>query len=133
MSRKPVFSHEDIKKDFITAIKMGFSNEKACAYAGVSEPTLYTWLNKGEEDEKNGNTKSIYFKFFKDYKKAKSDFVMRHMVRITEASDNGNWQASAWLLERRCPQDFAIMNKPVDKVQKVAIVSDVPTEDDEEQ
>lgn len=132
MSRKPAFSHEEVKKNFITAIKMGFSNEKACGYAGVSEPTLYAWLNKGEEDEKLGNTKTIYFKFFKEYKKAKSDFVMRHMVRITEASDNGNWQASAWLLERRCPQDFAITNKPVDKVQKVAIVNDIPTDEEED-
>lgn len=130
MGRKPVFADKETKEAFLTAIKMGLSNEKACDYAGINEGTIYNWINRGEEDEKNGKTDTIYFKFLKEYKKARSTCVIRHVANITQASENGNWQASAWVLERRFAKDFAVKQDFVDMVP-IKIVNDVPNPDKE--
>lgn len=131
MGRKGVFYDEDIKKNFLSAIKLGLSYKKACDYAGISEPTIYAWINKAEEDEMKGKKDSVYVKFLKEFKKAKSEFTMRHVMRITQASDDGSWQASAWLLERRCPDEFALRNDINISNEKITVISDMPTSEEE--
>lgn len=106
MGRKSVFENEEIKKLFFSALKMGFSNEKACDYAGISEVTLYATINKGEKDLSQNKKNTVYANFVKEYKKAKAAFIMRHTAKIEKASEDGSWQASAWLLERRCASDY---------------------------
>lgn len=126
MSRKGVFEHEDVKTTFLEAIEMGFSNEKACDYASISEPTFYAWINRANAEIESGKKSSVYIKFLKDYKKAKSTFVMKHVKRITKASDDGTWQASAWLLERRCPDEFGLRNDVNITNEKISVVNDIP-------
>ena len=126
MSRKGVFEHEDVKTTFLEAIEMGFSNEKACDYACISEPTFYAWINRANAEIESGKKNSVYIKFLKDYKKAKSTFVMKHVKRITKASDDGTWQASAWLLERRCPDEFGLRNDVNITNEKISVVNDIP-------
>ena len=106
MGRKSVFANEDVRKQFFNALRMGFSNEKACDYAGISEVTLYATINKGERDISQGKTNTVYANFVKEYKKARASFIMRHTAKIEQASEDGSWQASAWLLERRCPNEY---------------------------
>lgn len=51
---------------------------------------------------------------------------MRNVANITRASNDGSWQASAWLLERRCPDEFVLRNDLNITNEKIAIVNDVP-------
>ncbi|MDK2946097.1 MAG: hypothetical protein PWQ85_869 [Geotoga sp.] len=37
-------------------------------------------------------------------KEAESKSMIRHLSNIVKASQEGNWQASAWILERRFPE-----------------------------
>ena len=134
--RKPIFfKDEELKRTFLTAIELGMSNIKACELAGISEETFYYWMRKAEEDSKSSNPttlkKSPYLKFLKELKIARARFQHKHISRITNASDNGSWQASAWLLERRCPDEFALRNDINITNEKINVISDMPTSEEE--
>ena len=92
--------------EFCKALSLGLSVKAACDYVGISEPAYYSYVNKADEDIKNGVKNSKYIKLMKRVKKAKSACKAYHMNKIREASENGNWQASAWTLERCFPDEF---------------------------
>ena len=129
--RKPIFvTDEGAKKTFLTAIELGMSNVKACDLAGFSEEAFYYWIKKAEEDANSSNPTTIknspFIRLVKEIKIARARFQQRHISRITNASDNGSWQASAWLLERRCPDEFALKNDINISNDKIVVVSDLP-------
>lgn len=134
MGRRALFvQDEEVKKSFLKAIELGMSITAACDYAGMSPEAFYQYQRKAERDEAAGKTSrgSIYVKFINDFKKSRAKFKMRHIARITQASDDGSWQASAWLLERRCPEEFA-QRQQVDfgDDSRITVVTEVPKEDD---
>lgn len=96
---------DEFIEDFCKAISIGLSENSACDYAGISDVTLYKYKRQAEEDIQNGR-KTKYVRFFNQLKKAKANFKTFHMLKIREASENGNWQASAWTLERCCPNEY---------------------------
>lgn len=132
MGRTPIFADPEIRSDFLKAIKLGLSIEKACEYAGVNELTFYNYQNKAEEDEKAGKKDTVYIKFIKEFKKARSACVIKHVLNISEASERGSWQASAWLLERRFSKDFAVKQEVNVDLQPIKIVNDVPIPQEED-
>ncbi|MDM7920622.1 MAG: hypothetical protein QUS12_15895, partial [Methanosarcina sp.] len=73
----------------------------AAVAAGIDEKTFYNWMRKGEE-LKSG----IYFQFFQYIKECQAKAVELHLKLITKAANEGSWQASAWILERRHPEEF---------------------------
>jgi hypothetical protein len=54
--------------------------------------------------------KSGFSMFYSAIKDAKAAFVHNNLVVIRQQSLN-NWQAAAWLLERRRPKEFAKVEK----------------------
>lgn len=113
------------RKRFLKAIALGLTIERSCAFAGISYKALQNYLDKAKEDDAQGLKKTKAQQFVKELEKAKSDFIMRHVIKITEASEQGTWQASAWLLERRAPKDFG-QHVDVDAENvKVEFVNDV--------
>ncbi len=68
--------------------------------AGVSESSYYSWLNK-------------YPEFSEAIKKATIQFKRVHLSKI--AADE-SWQASAWILERRFPDEYG--KRPVEVMGK---------------
>lgn len=127
--RKLIENYPDMVDEFIKAVTLGMSNKMACAYAGISEDVFYVWQRKAEEAEQEGKEDDAYVKFLKRYKNAKAKFQARHLARITQASDDGTWQASAWLLERRCPEEFGQKTDVNVADSKVVVVSNVKRED----
>lgn len=105
--RYPLLDEEMIK-ELCKAKESGLSNIACCEYVGISEYTLYDYLKKAKRDEDNGmdEENSIYIKFAKEFKKSMSKFKVYHINLIKEASKKGNWQGSAWLLERCFPKEF---------------------------
>lgn len=94
-----------VREIIISAISLGSSYKAACDYAGISYHTFTNWMRKGRADVENGkNTK--FAQFFHDIKKAESDAYMRALSAIVEAYTGGTWQAAAWYLERRYPEEF---------------------------
>lgn len=124
MGRRGVIVMDPEKVEaFLKAVEDGMSNKMACALSGVNDSSLYNWLKMAEE----GNAK--YADFLAKYKKARAKFVRKHVKNIERASDNGSWQASAWMLERSCPEDYAAKSQVDASVDdRIVIVASVPKE-----
>ena len=71
-------------------ISGGSTNEDACALAGISEQTFYRWINEKSD-------------FSELVKKALLAFKQTHVAAIAGSK---HWQARAWLLERKFPNEF---------------------------
>lgn len=84
----------------VTNVASGASKEAAAQSVGISKPTLYRWLDKGKS-ETSGN----YRDFLNAIEKAEGDAELLMTLQIIKATDK-SWQAAAWWLERRRPQNF---------------------------
>lgn len=88
--------------------------EKACLLSDINERYLYRWKEYGERDEKAGK-KTIFTYFCQEIKKAeaKAEAAALKSIRLGE----NNWQAKAWLLERRHHDRYGrrIVNEMVGK------------------
>ena len=88
--------------------------------AGIAENTFFYWkkeamkLNEELQDNhekmddiiKNGTKKEkILLKFLNGIKKAEANAILRNVVIINKAAQT-SWQAGAWWLERRYPEQF---------------------------
>ena len=84
------------KDAIIKSIKLGATYEIAAESAGIKRSTLYNWLKKGEQENK-GN----FYTFLDAFKKAEAEAAISALTTINNASLDGDWKASAFLLERR--------------------------------
>jgi len=78
-------------------LKKGCSFRDACAMEGISYETFRTWQSE----------KSV---FSVAIKKAETECKVARIQTILKASDK-SWQAAAWWLERRCPDEYGRMPK----------------------
>ena len=97
----------DVQRRIVQAIQSGATYELAAQYAGITRTTLYYWLEKGKEQ-----TKGIYRTFFNEFKKAEAVCCVGALAVIRKEAQAGTWQAAAWLLERRFPQQYARNQQP---------------------
>lgn len=86
----------------LDAIRVGTPLTHACRYGGVSFETFNEWRKQ-------------YSEFSEQVKEAESEAVKGWLEHIETAARNGSWQAAAWKLERRYPQDFGRRDRlPID-------------------
>jgi hypothetical protein len=91
-----------IQASICLCLQSGCSRDTAAAFAGISRSTLVEWLRRGRS-ERTG----IYDRFVRACAKAHAIFVIRSLLEIRAAAETGGeWQAAAWRLERRCPQQY---------------------------
>jgi transposase len=107
----------DIKSErvqtLINALKSGAYIQTACTYSGVGESTVYRWLERGrkendrlENDEKPNPDETPYLELWESIEKARAEATLRNLQVIQTSAQNGNWQASAWFLERTMPAQY---------------------------
>ena len=84
----------------ITAIRMGATQRLAAAYAGVDDDTVIRWRKRHAE-------------FADAFKTAEGEASVGWLRKIEEAADGGAWQAAAWKLERRYPDEYGRHNVSV--------------------
>lgn len=90
---RPTKRTPDREARLLDALRAGNTRKAACQYAGVAQDAFNRWL--------------VRFADFADVvKKAEADAEVRHVANIAKASQDGVWQASAWWLERRRPDDY---------------------------
>jgi hypothetical protein len=89
--------------------EQGVPATDVAAKLGIGDRTYYEWLQYGRKDWEAG-IDSKYSKFFLTIKDAKANFVQNNLVVIRTQSLS-NWQAAAWLLERRRPKEFSKIEK----------------------
>ena len=86
----------EVQKAFITGIQLGGTIDHSARLAGISRTTVYRWLESGRS-----RPGSVYRDFWDAYKKAEAKSQVNALASIQQAARAGNWQAAAWLLERR--------------------------------
>ena len=92
----------------VGALKAGGFLETAIAFSGVSKPTFYKWIKRGAK-ERTGPFREL----FDAVKKATATAEMSFLAVINRAGKT-QWQAAAWILERRWPAKFARRSVPED-------------------
>lgn len=118
---RPTILDDRVREILVSAIRIGSSYKDACAFAGVSYRAFAEWMNKGRRDIEN-NKKSPYAQLVQDIEKARSDAYVNALSKIVEAYENGTWQAAAWFLERKYPEQFGKSRVEVSGVDGNAIV-----------
>lgn len=83
-------------------IEAGNYAKTACLACGISEPTFYDWLKKGEQALKEGE-KNIFSEFLKSIKEARAKAEIRNVAIINKAATD-NAKHAEWWLERTNPE-----------------------------
>lgn len=92
MGRKSKYTPE-VVKELVKIIAGGHSHKTACGFVGINRDTFYQWMKK-------------YSDFSDTIKKAENQAKIGLLEKIKKAGDD-HWQAAAWILERRWPDEFA--------------------------
>lgn len=111
--------------NFLKAIKLGMNNIKACEFAGFGDKVLYEWINRGESDLEQGQD-TVYSEFVETLKKTRAECQAFHLQNVIRAGQNGNWQASAWILERIFPTSFGQNRQESSDDDRIEVMNDVP-------
>jgi len=99
MGRKTKLTPE-LTRNICDRVRMGLPYRSVAELNGISEPTFYDWINRGEEAQSG-----LFFEFAKEVKKAKREGEAVLLARIQTAARE-EWTAAAWILERRHPEDY---------------------------
>ena len=91
--------NEETINDLTLCITQGMTNKDACTVAGIATSTFYGWIN----DPSNELEKELADRV----ERARVVRKMQLLQTIFDAAENGCWQAAAWYLERRYPEEFA--------------------------
>lgn len=127
--RKTLVDNKEAMEVIKKAIEIGMPLQRACAIAMVSKTSLDKILDRGERDVEEG-IESKEADVYLEVEHSKAVFQMNNLEVLNKAGQSGSWQASAWLLERRCPEDFGNNRNKGEEVQRIQIVSDVKADGD---
>jgi len=89
------------------AIENGLPMYQAAALCNLEHHSITRWLAQAEEDRESGlsETESRFIQLHAAIKKAEARCIQRNLDTI-ETHAPTNWQAAAWLLERKYPDLF---------------------------
>jgi hypothetical protein len=90
--RPSKYTPERVKK-ILDAVALGATFRLACLYAGIDENTFARWRER-------------YGDFGDAVKEAEGRGAIGWLAKIERAANDDNWQAAAWKLERRYPQEY---------------------------
>ena len=90
---RPSKLNDETETKLLQAIQLGSTHAMACAYAGIGERTFYDWMSR-----------NVQFK--QKIKEAEAKGAVTWLAKIEKAATDGSWQAAAWKLERRYPNDY---------------------------
>jgi len=94
------FLDESVWQRLNQAISVGAYIEDACVFAGISSRQFRRWRELAEQGIEP------YAERWEEINKSESQSIVRNLFNIQNASNNGTWQASAWLLERKYPEKY---------------------------
>jgi len=97
----------------VECVRLGLSKKDAALHLGISTESLNAWLRRGgverrhiDSGKKPRKRESAFLKLLLAYEKATSDFQLDRLRLIDGAAREGAWQAAAWTLERRLPEQW---------------------------
>jgi hypothetical protein len=87
--------------ELLALIEDGCPITTALDCMGIPEPTYYYWIRNADDPDH-----PEYGEFAKKIKEAKAKFISSCVKHIRVAAPK-NWQAAAWLLERKKPESYS--------------------------
>lgn len=96
----------DNRREIIKLVRAGLSTTDVAKAVGIHPSTLFNWLSWGEDGIRGRDDDGEYVEFAHEYRRAEAMRKAFHLQNITRAASDGQWQASAWYLERAYPQEF---------------------------
>jgi hypothetical protein len=111
---RPTLSIEPYIDKLCQALRVGATYELAAKYAGISYSTFLTWRHRAET-AKDGTALAL----LRDrMEQVEGEAAIGWLAKIELAATEGNWQAAAWKLERRYPEQYSR-----EAVKKVALTT----------
>lgn len=131
----------DVQQAIVSSIEIGNSLTGACRYAGITRPTLASWIERGEADSQNGND-TPFAAFFDAVTRAKGMAEHSLVAEIRRAAtgwvnpstrrrEGADWRAAAWLLERR-PESRAEWGRELAVHHSGGVRTDAPSVPEDE-
>lgn len=103
---RPLKLTPEIQDRICEALRAGNTRRDSAAHAGVSHSAFAKWIQLGKQK----GARAVYFAFADACEKAESQAIVRNVAIIQKAAET-SWQAAAWWLERRRPNDYAKREK----------------------
>lgn len=97
---RPTKLTPQVQKRICDLLAAGNTRRAAAECAGITDRTLYAWLQRGEV-AKSGP----FLQFLRAVEKAEAEAEAVSVLTIRQAARE-SWQAAAWWLERRRPHDW---------------------------
>jgi transposase len=116
MAGRPTKYTPDRAKRLIDAVRMGASYEIACNYAGISVDTLANWRKR-------------YSDFSEQINEAEGAAAVGWLAKIEKAANDNVWQAAAWKLERRYPEQYGRQVVTQQVTGRIIVDLDTPDKD----
>lgn len=98
-------------KRIVDSIRRGTPFKLAAAAGGVSYNTFVRWRNEGAHPDAPRHLRD----FCHQVRTAESEAAQR-LLGLIESAAKRNWQAAAWMLERRYPDIFGKDAKPPNRL-----------------
>lgn len=123
-----------VQHRLVMALSLSATYKLAAAYAGISVDALSNWLKRAATGEEP------YAALAAAIAEAEGIAAVGLLAKIEQAANDGTWQAAAWKLERRWPQEFGrrsleLVGKDGDNLSSNVIIylpqKDVPDPADE--
>ena len=120
MNKKSKLYRKDIRDAITIALSKGVSIDAACEFSGVHHSTYYNqqnWLNQklgnnwqdylyDHEDYKDENLDENVIEALEFFESIKKALAVCKVELVAKIRNSDAWQSSAWLLERRWPEEF---------------------------
>ena len=100
MVTRPLLLVPERQQKIVTAIAAGNSRDTAAAYAGITPKTFFEWLRRGREAHSG-----VYYEFAQAVEQADAEAELVAVATIRQAMPF-QWQAAAWWLERKRPNEW---------------------------
>lgn len=137
--KKPRVGRKDQRRDeaamerLFKALEAGNTFGNACTLAGIGARTFYRWKAEGETAKEG----TFARQFWQKVKDAEAQAIHRNVLVIQTAAKK-SWQAAAWWLERKYPEDWArheritseVSGKGGAPIQSQVVAAIVSTDDD---
>lgn len=90
--------NEQLISEAVKLVQTGLNDADVCDALGIHPSSWYGWIKASDTPLKR--------KLAKEVVRAKAMRKAYHLQNVVNAARDGNWQASAWYLERAYPQEY---------------------------
>ena len=111
---------KELIQEIHTYMQNGMTDKDTCALCGITAGIYYKWIADAKEilksekpEEEMTEFDLLRLELLDSIEKGKSEFKAWHVNNIMQASKKSPayWTASAWLLERKFPDEFGRIDK----------------------